>query len=216
MALLQGNVGAPGATGNSDGSQVTGRFDRLGGLAVSQLGAPYLEMAARSQVFSAAIPPGTGQAPGTAIGTTACFTLANPATSGVNLALISISVGYISGTLGAGTLALLAHFVAGSTITAPSGGTAITPTCMKLGSSTASAANVRFNNTVPASGLMIDAIVTLQASLASTATGGWPVHRTYDGSVVIGQGQAVSVQGIAAAGTSPLIVVAARWAEVPI
>ena len=52
--------------------------------------------------------------------------------------------------------------------------------------------------------------------LKANCSGGWPVHRAYDGSVVIGQGQAVSVQGIAAAGSSPLIVVAARWAEVPV
>lgn len=174
------------------------------------------EQATRGSIFAAFIPPGTGQAPGTAIGTTAAFTLALASGVLYRLVLLKLMLGYISGTLGAGTVALLAHFSASGSITAPSGGTAITPTCMLLGSGNTSQANVRFNNTVPASGLQIRALASLQASLASTAVGGWQVIDNVDGEVVIGPGSAVSVQAIAAAGSSPLITVGAIWAEEPI
>lgn len=169
--------------------------------------------ASRGIVYAAAIPPGTGQAPGTGIGTTAAFTLANPSASGKKLILLSMSVGYISGTLGAGVLALLAHFSTTGAITAPADGTAITPTNMLLGSDRASDANVRFNNTVPASGLMIRALCSLDATLATSVVGPWQVIDYVNGEVVIGPGQAVSAQGIAAGGTSPLLTIGAVWAE---
>lgn len=196
----------------SDGNENSARVDKSGAWVVRDR---IVDQTTRGLTFAAAIPPGTGQAPGTAIGTTACFTLANAAGSGKNLVLLDISVGYISGTLGAGVLALLAHFTAGGSITAPSGGTAITPTNMMLGSTTASVANCRFNNTVPASGLMVRAICNLTALLATTAVGVYQLIDKIDGRIAVGPGQAVSVQGIAAAGTSPLITVAATWMEEP-
>jgi hypothetical protein len=206
-------TGLVGAQSYSDGSQASAGVDKTGALVTGNLRGRFAEAAARGLLFAASIPPGTGQAPGTSIGTTAAFTLANGATSTVNLVLLELHVGYISGTLGAGVLALLAHFVAGGTITAPSGGTVITPTNMGMGLSTASAANCRFNNTVPASGLMVRAICNLQASLATTAVAPWQIKDLVEGQVVVRPGQAVSVQGIAAAGSSPLITVAAVWME---
>ena len=209
--FLQGVVGPQSDLANGATEEI--RLDNTGGIVTAPGRAPHAEQAIRGQVFAANIPPGTGQAPGTAIGTTACFTLANPSGTGKNLVILQISVGYISGTLGAGVLTLLAHVSAGGAIVAPTGGTAITPTCMLLGSNLTSVANARFNNTVPASGLQIRSVASLQASLASTAVAPWQVLDPVNGAVVVGAGQAVSVQGIAAAGTSPLIVVGMVWAE---
>ena len=214
MAIsIQGKRGVQSVTGTSESEL---RIDKTSALVVAPGRAPYTEQVGLGIVYAAAIPPGTGQAPGTAIATTACMTLANAATSTVNLVLYQIMVGYISGTLGAGVLALLAHTAVGSSITAPSGGTPITPTNMLIGSSGVSVANCRFNNTVPASGVMIRAICGLGASLASTAVQPWAIQDNVGGGVVVGPGQAVSVQGIAAAGSSPLITVALIWAEEPI
>jgi hypothetical protein len=213
MAELQGTVGVQTL---SAGADATARLDKSGALVATPGAAPYYDLVARGIVFAASIPPGTGQAPGTAIGTTACFTLANAAGTATNLVILQINVGYISGTLGAGTLALLAHVgVGGAAITAPSSGTAITPTNALLNNTTVSVANCRFNNTVPASGLQIRTVCGLQASLASTAVAPWAIHDLVGGSVVVGPGSAVSVQGITAAGSSPLIVVGMVWAEVP-
>lgn len=209
-------TGLTGPVSSSDGGTPVLRTDKTSSLVNTPGRAPLAEQVSRGLAFAAAIPPGTGQAPGTAIGTTGAFVLANGSSSTVNLVVYKIMASYISGTLGAGTLGLLAHASAGSSITAPSGGTAITPTNMRLGATATSAANCRFNATVPASGLLIRCLASLQASLASTAVGGWQVIDDVRGEVVIGPGQAVSVQGIAAAGSSPLIVVACVWAEEPI
>lgn len=165
----------------------------------------------RGVTFAAFIPPGTGQAPGTAIGTTACFTLANPASSGYNFVIRKIMLGYISGTLGAGVVALLSH-ASSPPITAPTGGTAITAQNMLLGGGV-SQANVRFNNTVPATGLMIRAICSLGASLASTAAAPWQIIDDVKGEVTVAPGTAVSIQAIAAAGSSPLITAGMVWDE---
>lgn len=213
---VAGLVGPPSAR-QSDSTSVEQPVrlgDRLEQI-IAQGRAVAAEQTVRGLSYAAFIPPGTGQAPGTSIGTTACFTLALAAGSSARLVIRKIMVGYISGTLGAGVLALLSHFAAAG-ITAPSGGTAITPTNLASGSSATSIANCRFNNTVPASGLMIRAIASLQASLASTAVAPWQVIDPVDGEVVVNAGQAVSIQGIAAAGTSPLITAGMIWTEEPI
>lgn len=205
-------TGLVGPVTSADGINTAAlRQGRTGELLTGDARAIYAEQATRGLMFAGAIPPGTGQAPGTAIGTTACMTLANPSTSTKNLVLVSISVGYISGTLGAGTLMLLAHGPA--PIVAPASGTAITPQSLYVGSGIASIANCRFNNTVPATGLALRAICALGAALASTVLGIYSVVDNVAGAVSIAPGAAVSVQGIAAAGTSPLITVAMTWVE---
>lgn len=210
-ASIAGTVGRP--TTRTTGTQTMRMGDK--NEQIVALGrAAKAEQTQNGEMFAAFIPPGTGQAPGTAIGTTACFTLAS-SNATVRLVVHKIMVGYISGTLGAGTLALLAHQAAAGVV-APSGGTAITPTNMLLGSATVSVANCRFNNTVPASGLMVRAITNLTALLASTAVGLYSVIDAVDGEIIINSGQAISVQGIAAAGTSPLITVGMVWAEEPL
>ena len=211
MPQATGYVGPQTASAASTSTGV--RQDITGSLIVSQGRSFHAEQVSRGLVYAASIPPGTGQAPGTAIGTTACMTLANAAAATVRLVLLRISVGYVSGTLGAGVLALLAHFSAGSSIVAPAGGTAIVPTNMLLGSQNVSVANCRFNNTVPAAGLQIRSIASFGASLASTAVQPWQVIDYVAGEVVVGPGQAVSAQGIAAAGSTPLITVTMAWAE---
>src|SRR3954463_5957004 len=142
-------------------------MDHQGALVVQEANPVLTEAVYRGIAFSASIPPGTGQAHGTAISTTAAFCLANPASSGKNLVLHSIDVGYISGTLGAGVLVLLAHNTS-PPITAPSGGTAITPQNQLLGFGTASVSNCRFNCTVPATGLVLRNLFNM-SQIAATA-----------------------------------------------
>src|SRR3972149_2419732 len=61
----------------------------------------YYDAAVDGRLFHAS-PAATGVAPGTAIGTTAAFSLHNPLGSAVDLAILIASMAYISGTLGAG------------------------------------------------------------------------------------------------------------------
>ncbi len=211
MVLINGQ---PGIQTVADGAAGTGRMDHQGALVVQEANPVLTEITYRGQTFAAAIPPGTGQAHGTAISTTAAFCLANPATSGKNLVLQEINAGYISGTLGAGILALLVHNTA-PPITAPSGGTAITPTNMLLGFGTVSVSNCRFNCTVPATGIMIRTLFNM-SQIAATAALTVPAVYYLHGGVIIAPGTAVSVQGVAAAGATPLIVVGAVWVEQPV
>src|SRR5678816_3120028 len=209
-AGMSGIVG-PSAAPISGSGQLVRQGDR--GEQIVALGRAHrAEQVQRGQMFSAFI-PAAGQAPGTAIGTTACYTLALASGVASRLVIHKIMVGYISGTLGAGVLTLLGHIAVGSAIVAPTGGTAITPMNMSLGNATVSIANARFNNTVPASGLIIRAIAGLGASLASTAAAPWQVIDNVDGEIIVNPGQAVSVQGIAAGGSTPLITVGMIWAE---
>src|SRR4051812_1216199 len=98
MPTVSGYVGP---TTTSDAVTTSGlRQDKTGALVVNPAGR-YAEIATRGLLYAAAIPPGTGQDHGASIGTTGAFTLANGATATVNLVLLEIAVGYISGTLGA-------------------------------------------------------------------------------------------------------------------
>lgn len=210
MAALTGYVGPQSLAAGASGGAV--RQDITGAMVMANGRARTSEQTTRGLVFAAFVPPGTGVAPGTAIGTTAAFGLGNPSGSGKNLVLLRIMVSYISGTLGAGTLALLRHATTSGSITAITG-TAITPSNMLLASATASVATAVFTATVPATGLMIRAIASMGAGLASTALFPSSLVDDVGGEVVIAPGAAVSVQGIAAAGTSPLLSIGAVWAE---
>lgn len=210
-AVLNKNL-VGSATTQAAGSEGTPRTDTYLHQLIAAGRAPAAHQTVAGVTFAGFIPPGTGQAPGTAIGTTGAFTLALAAGVAYRLVVRKIMVGYISGTMGAGVLALLAHQSATS-ITAPTGGTVITPSNLSVGNQTASQANCRFNNTVPASGLMIRSICSLGASLASTAVQPWQVIDPVDGEVIVLPGNAVSVQGIAAGGTSPLVTVGMIWTE---
>lgn len=153
----------------------------------------------------------TGVAPGTAIGTTAAFTLYNPTGSGIDMVLLYTSMGYVSGTLGAGVI----HYVANTNPQAAAvTGTAITTVNALLGG--ANGVGKAFTTaTLPAAPTILRPFASLQASLATTAVQPWQIYDAVDGAIVIPQGCALSLEATAAAGTSPLVVFGATWEEVP-
>lgn len=210
------NVGIAGYVGpaalTDSGTTAAFRQDKTGSLVTAPGRAPRAEQVIRGLVFSGFVPPGTGVAPGTAIGTTAALGLGNPSTSGKNLVLLEIHVNYVSGTLGSGQLMLLRHTSSSGAITAITG-TAVTPTNMFLPSQTASSATLVYTATVPATGIMIRSIATLTQILATSVVAPFPIIDRVDGAVVIGPGAAVSIQAIAGAGTSPLLTLGFVWAE---
>ena len=194
-----------------NGSSLTLLGDNEGMGLVAQGHAKYYEAVRRGSVFSGGT-AATGVAPGTAIGTTAAFSLHNPLGSGKYLVVLRASMGYVSGTLGAGVIHYLANI---DTQLARPSGTAITARNVLLGSNAAAVAMPLTTATI-ASPLILRPFVSLGASLATTAVQPWQIVEDVDGEFVVGPGATLSLHGTAAAGTSPLVVFGMTWEEVSI
>jgi hypothetical protein len=151
-----------------------------------------------------------GVAPGTVLSTAPPITLHNPASSGVNLAIIRTSMGYVSGTLGAGTIV----YAYAAQPAAPTGGTGLTELSGLIGG-TAPVGTAYTGSTIAATAAIIRPAFILGASLASTA---YPPDKLVDevnGSIVIPSGYVFCMEGIAAAGTSPLVILSITWEVIP-
>lgn len=205
---------AVGPTSGGDGTLITTpRAGKTAEATVGQAHGKYYEAASRCVLF-AACEQGTGIAPGTALGTTALFALYNPAASGKRLAIKKVSVGYISGTLGAGTLY---HCIDKTTTqVAPSSGTALTAVCTDIGTGGTPQGVPRVNATVAATIVAYRPFCSLSALLASTAVGLYALTEDVDGSIIIEPGCSYQLQGITAAGTSPKLTVGVEWEEIPV
>jgi hypothetical protein len=194
------------------GSGINAREDQTLAQCVAMAHGKYVEASVRGMLFTAC-EQGTGIAPGTALGTTAFFVLYNPANSGKRLAIAKVNVGYISGTLGAGTLY---HCVLSTTTqTAPSGGTLLTSQCADVGNPATAVGVARVNATV-VQPLAYRPFVTLNAMLATTATNPIDLWEDLDGEIVLEPGTTYQLQAIAAAGTSPKLTVGVTWEEYPL
>lgn len=206
---LEGKVGPQVL---ADGNDADVRLNKVGALAVADAAARYYEAVSRGNVYrgSTAV---SGVAPGTSIGTTAAFSLWNPPDSGVNLVLLEVSVGYISGTLGAGTIFFVANT---NTNAAATTGTAITAVNALVGKTSAAIGKPLTTATLPATPTLVGPFCSLQASLASTAVAPWQIHRYLDGSLAVSPGGTLSLEGVTAAGSSPLLVFGVAWEEVAV
>jgi hypothetical protein len=200
-------IGADGTPGPSPG-----RFGKTGESVISQAHGKYYEATSRGNVYAAQT-AATGVAPGTALGTTGAFTLSNPKGSGKRLKLMKLSMGYISGTLGAGVVQICVNN--DPTAAAPTG-TAITPVNMDVGSANNSVAKPLTTSTLPVAPTAVDILCSLGASLATTAVQPWLIEKDLDGDMVIEPGCSVTLEATAASGSSPLVVFNAIWEEVPI
>jgi hypothetical protein len=153
-------------------------------------------------------------APGTAIGTTAAFTLYNPIGSGKRLVVNRCSLGYISGTLGAGTLFYCISNNA--TQPAPTGGTALTPINCDVGLANNSVAVPRAGGTLAANPLVARPFATIDAELATSVYGARTIMDDVDGEFVIEPGCALSIEAVAAAGSTPLVSLGMTWEEIQV
>lgn len=169
--------------------------------------------AASAGVLFSACEQGTGIAPGTALGTTALFVLYNPVGSGKRIAIRRVSVGYISGTLGAGTLY---HCVKNDPAqTAPSGGTALSVQCNAIGATPPAAGVARVNATV-VTPTAVRPFCTLGAGLASTAGFTMTATDDLDDEFILLPGTTYQLQAVAAAGSTPKVTVGCTWEETPL
>lgn len=195
---------------NPDG--VNTREDKTLAQVVTQAHGKYAEGVSRQQTFVASI-QGTGIAPGTALGTTAFYSLYNPANSGVRVCIQKVRIGYVSGTLGAGVLYHCA--LATTTQTAPSGGTALTTYTLDVGSGAASKATAIAGATV-VQPVAIGPICSTGAALATTALGFSQVVDDVDGEIWVEPGCTYQIQGVMAAGSTPLMTASVSWEEYPL
>ena len=197
-------------------NELTGAVDEALALLVAQAKAQYEDIVGEGNVFGG-MTAAAGVAPGTSVGTTAPIALVNPANSAKKLIVLKASVAYISGTLGAGALVYAVNIL--KTAAAVTG-TAIAVVNLKLGTSPADRGNsgLLFTTaTLPATPTLVRPFACLDASLATTAGIGF--NRTVDnvdGEIQLLENTALSIQGIAAAGTAPLVVFGLVWAEKPL
>lgn len=170
------------------------------------------ELAIRGLVFAGCTAT-SGVAPGTAIGTTAPFTLANPAGSGKLLVVLRLSCAYISGTLGTGTTYLCANTNPAAAAVA---GTAIPVTKTRLSSASAGNVGLAFTTATIVSPTIMRPVISLTPILATSVVAPYLLYdEDVQGSIVIEPGCSLSFESVAGAGTSPLVTFGAVWAEVP-
>lgn len=167
---------------------------------------PFGDLARRGVLFHAET-AATGVAPGTAIGTTAAFALYNPAA--VDVYVLWAGMSYVSGTLGIGVIDWISH--SPGTVTT---GTAI-PAQNGLAGAGTGLAKPLTTATVVTGGIPFRTFANLPPMLASSVLTPWAFNDFVNGAIVIPSGCTVSLQGTAAAGTSPLVRFSVLYAELP-
>jgi hypothetical protein len=182
------------------------------------------EAAYRGNLFTASnaatADTGTGVAPGTAFGTTMAFVLYNPVGSGVNCDLVRSRMIWLPGAAG-DTTVLGSGFIAygqSPQIVTPTG-TAITPVCCQLGNSSTGKAKPFTSGVITTTPTIIrpSSMNLLAVSAAApTATNGWTWEEMLDGEFLLTPGNVFVMGGIAAAGTTPLVVLGLTWEETPL
>ena len=191
------------------GADTIPKVVRAGGLAVSADTPGYSEMVKTGRVFSGGTAV-TGVAPGTAIGTTAAFSLYTPVGSGYNLIILTAKLSYLSGTLGIGVVDWVANTNVAAAATT---GTAITAVNNLVGSSTAAVGRPLTTATLPAAPTLFDRFCNLPPILATSVVTPWVFAEVVDGRIIVIPGATMSLEGTAGAGTSPLVLYGISWFE---
>jgi len=207
--IYVGMEGKVGLVSLYDGAPNQVRLDRSGALAVVNAHGHFQEPAARGKMFTASTAV-AGVAPGTALSTTPPACLYNPIGSGVDLAISKTSLGYISGTLGAGSIL----YARGQQLTDPTGGSELTPVNNRL-SYSRGVGRFYQGSTLTAAPTIIRAAFILGAALATTAFQNTLITDYTEGEFIVPSGYVFCIQGVAAAGTSPLVLFGITWEEIP-
>lgn len=205
--LSEGRVGTQTL---SDGSQKELRMNKTGSQVCVGGGTGMGEPASRGTMYSAATAVG-GVAPGTALSTTPPFVLWNPPSSNKNLVLHRVSLGYVSGTLGAGSLVLAQSKAQGS---APTTGSELSVQNNFIGGA-AGVGRVFQGSTITTAPTILRSLIVMGAFVGGANNIG-PIECLVDGAYVVPPGTLIAIQGVAAAGSSPLTIIAAEWEEIPV
>ena len=207
--LAEGKVGVGlGA----DGILGPARLGRTGELIVGTAHGDFYEAVARQSVFTISNAV-AGVAPGTALSTTPPIALWNPPGSGVNLALVKAVMSYVSGTLGAGSVVF--GLVAQQS-TQPTGGTQLTAQSNLIGSTKTPLGKGFTGSTLATTPTILRPFASFGPYLATSVLQERTCETVNDGAIVVAPGGVLCMQGVATAGTSPLVIFGIVFEEVPI
>lgn len=206
MTSADGKVGIQSYADNSVNPL---RTERTGALCTVLGHSANVDFANRGKIMVASN-AAAGVAPGTALSTTPPIAIWNPPGSGVNLNIMKVCMGYISGTLGAGSIV---YAYALAQVAAPTTGTELTPNCTLLGSPRG-VGRAFTGSTIITTPTLLRPAFTIGAFAGGANP---PAHNIdeADGTISIPPGSIFVVQGIAGAGTSPLVLFSVTWEEVP-
>jgi hypothetical protein len=194
----------------ADGAQSMLRGDRTGAAVMTQAHGNYAEPS-RQGVLMTACNAVAGVAPGTALSTTPPICIWNPPSSGKLLSVLKTAVGYVSGTLGAGTIV---YAVNPAQTTVPTTGTELVPLNELIGAPRG-VGRAFTGSTIAAAGTILRPSYIMGAFLATSVIQPVDVIDVVDGSIMIAQGTCFIMQGVAAAGTTPLVILSVTWEEIP-
>ena len=200
--------GRTGLVSAADGSVNPLRLDKTGAITIVSGHPLYSEATLRGNMFTASTAV-AGVAPGTALSTTPPMSLLNPLNSGVDLVILKTTIGYISGTLGAGTV-VYAFMTPQATI--PTGGAELTPVCNKIGQVHGKGRAFQ-GSTLAGTPSIIRAAYNMGAALATTALGIAICQDLVEGEIIVPPATCFVIQGVAAAGTTPLVTIGVVWEE---
>jgi hypothetical protein len=205
---IEGRVG-PQAL--SVGAQQPPRLGNAAEIITGDAHGRFYEAVYRGGVFTASAAV-TGVAPGTALAATAqALILYNPIGNNKNFVILRSALGYVSGTLGAGSMV----YGSGPQIVAI-GGTAVVPKSCLIGNGATPTATVTAAGTCTAVPTIIRPAFTLGAFLASTAAINPPLIDEIAGEFILTPGNIFVFSGVAVAGSSPLVIPSLTWEECPV
>lgn len=194
----------------------SGRQGDFGEAIVAQAGGKYYEDAIRGRLCFAGASAGVATV--TSISTTAMFSLFNPIASAYDISICKVSLGYFSGTLGAGPIFHCVNPVTNGIAnpTAPTSGTALTSRFANImanfGRSPVGEAKTGSTVVAPA---VFRPFCSVNAILASTATGIFYCVDDMDEEIVLGPGGCYQIQAVCASGSTPLVALGVTWKEKP-
>ena len=200
--------GRTGLISAADGALNPIRMDKTGAVTIVSAHPLYSEATLRGNMFVCTTAV-AGVAPGTALSTTPPLVLLNPLNSGVDLVILKTAVGYVSGTLGGGSI-VYAYFTPQASI--PTSGSELTPICTKIGQIKGSG-RVFQGSTIAGTPLIMRPAYNMGAFLATTAT---PLNICQDlveGEINVPPATVFVMQGVAAAGSTPLVMMSICWEE---
>jgi hypothetical protein len=198
-----------GVQANGAGTQTIHRSAKDGSLVVSNGRGFYTEAASQGN-FMIATNAVAGVAPGTALSTTPPMAIWNPPSSGRNLAILKTNVTFVSGTLGAGSI-VYATVLTQTTV--PTTGTEIVPQCSLLGFPRGVGRAFTGSTLIIAPAILKPAY-TLGAFVGTTAVPATMEVDETGGEIIVTPGTVFVMQGVAAAGTSPLVMFGVCWEEI--
>lgn len=201
-------TGAAGAT-------VTASADTTGGTRTAPARGKHADAASRGEIYNGSTAVG-GVAPGTSLTTSGQHTaLYNPPSSGKNLELLVCSLGFVSGTLGAGFMAYAQVITGIAGTTNVMVGTERTTRSTKLNGG-AGAGRFYEDCSPTVAPTILRPAFNFGAFVTTTAALPGALKDELDGEFIVPPSTSFIVSGIAASGTSPLVVVGLTWQEVAI